>query len=135
MPQATQLSAELTRSLLQLARALLAATRNWMLYPPEHPAIHSSVERLAAAIRQSSSGTLFSIGITPDTLLIEGTAAEASQCDCGGGGPSARSRSPRAHLRRRGARRRHPRPAARPGARAGRAPAARRPRARLADRR
>ena len=79
MPQATQLSAELTRSLLQLARALLAATRNWMLYPPEHPAIHSSVERLAAAIRQSASGTLFSIGITPDTLLIEGTAAEASQ--------------------------------------------------------
>src|SRR5438046_9547962 len=79
MPQATQLSAELARSILQLARALLAATRNWMLYPPEHPAIHASVERLAAAIRQSASRALFSIGITPDAVLFEGTAAQASQ--------------------------------------------------------
>jgi HEAT repeat protein len=79
MPPASQLSPELTRSLLQLARALLAATRNWMLYPPEHPAIDSSVARLRDAIRESSSGAPFLIGITPETLLIEGIAADAPQ--------------------------------------------------------
>jgi len=74
-----QLSPELARGLLQLARALLIATRNWSLYPPEHPAVGASVVRLADAVRQSSLGAIFSIGITPDTLLIEGAPADAGQ--------------------------------------------------------
>src|SRR5947207_649241 len=71
-----QLSPELTRSLPPLARALLAAARNWSLYPPEHPAIGASVSRLADAVRAAAPAGLLTIGITPETLLIEGAAAE-----------------------------------------------------------
>ena len=69
-----QLSPELARGLLTMARSLLVAARNWTLYPPEHPAVQSSVERLCDAIRQSSLGSAFGIGITPETLLIDGVA-------------------------------------------------------------
>src|ERR1041385_905698 len=75
MSQVSQLSPELAQGLLQLARALLAAVRNWTLYPPEHPTVTASVARLREAIRQSSGGTAFAIGITPETLLVEGTPA------------------------------------------------------------
>jgi len=79
MSQASQLSPELARGLLQLARALLAAARNWTLYPPEHPTVGTSVSRLSDAIRQSTLGAIFSVGITPETLLVESTPADASQ--------------------------------------------------------
>ena len=79
MSQASHLSPELAQGLLQLARALLAAVRNWTLYPPEHPTVSASVARLADAIRQSSMGTAFALGITPDTLLVEGTPANRSE--------------------------------------------------------
>jgi HEAT repeat protein len=59
---------------LSVARSLLVAARNWTLYPPEHPAVQSSVERLCDAVRQSSLGSAFGIGITPETLLIDGVA-------------------------------------------------------------
>lgn len=65
--------------MLQLARALLVAARNWSLYPPEHPTVGASVGRLCDAIRESSLGTVFSIGVTPDTLLVEGTPADSKQ--------------------------------------------------------
>jgi HEAT repeat protein len=78
MAQASQLSPELARGLLQLARALLVAARNWTLYPPEHPVVGATVERLCDAIRKSSLGSAFGIGITPDALLIDGTAASTS---------------------------------------------------------
>ncbi len=74
MAHVSQLSPELSRGLLQLARALLVAARNWTLYPPEHPAVEATVERLCEAIRQSSLGSAFGIGITPETLLIDGIA-------------------------------------------------------------
>ena len=79
MSQVSQLSPELARGVLQLARAILAATRNWTLYPPEHPAVEQSVVRLAEAIRQTTSGAILAIGITPDTLLVEGASADRSQ--------------------------------------------------------
>src|SRR5258708_6614466 len=79
MSQASQLSPELARGLLQLARALLAAARNWTLYPPDHPTVRASVSRLSDAIKQTTAGAIFSIGITPETLLIEGAAADAGQ--------------------------------------------------------
>ena len=79
MSQASQLSPELARGLLQLARALLAAVRNWTLYPPDHPTVRASVERLSDAIQQTTAGAIFSIGITPQTLLIEGASADAGQ--------------------------------------------------------
>jgi HEAT repeat protein len=77
--QASQLSPELARGLLQLSRALLVATRNWTLYPPEHPTVGISVNRLCAAIRESSLGSIFSIGITPETLMIESASADTAQ--------------------------------------------------------
>jgi hypothetical protein len=79
VPQASPLSPELARGLLQLARALLVAARNWSLYPPEHPTVGLSVDRLCTAIAESSLGSVFSIGVTPDTLMVDGAAADSSQ--------------------------------------------------------
>lgn len=79
MSQVSQLSPELSRGLLQMARALLVAVRSWTLYPPEHPTVGASVERFAAAIRDSSLGVAVAIGVTPDTLMVEGAAADGGQ--------------------------------------------------------
>lgn len=79
MSEGAQLSPELARGLLQLARALVAAARNWTLYPAEHPAVAASVARLSDAIQRSTLGAIFSVGITPDTLLVESAPADASQ--------------------------------------------------------
>ena len=56
----------------QLARALVAAARNWTLYPPEHPAVGASFERLSHAIQVATNDAVFSVCIMPDALLIEG---------------------------------------------------------------
>jgi hypothetical protein len=77
--QVSQLSPELTRDLLHMARALLAAVRNWTLYPPEHPTVSASIDRFAAAIRESTLGASIAIGVTPETLMIEGAAADSGQ--------------------------------------------------------
>ena len=74
-----QLSPDLARGVLQLARALMIATRNWSLYPPEHPTVGQSVRGLGDAIKKSSLGAVFSLGITPETLLVEGAPADAKQ--------------------------------------------------------
>lgn len=79
MSRVSQLSPELGRGVLQLARALLAAARHWALYPPEHPAVGQSLDRLADAINQATTGVILSIGVTPHTLLVEGAPADASQ--------------------------------------------------------
>jgi hypothetical protein len=47
MSQASQLSPELARGLLQLARAFVVAVRSWTLYLPEHPTVSASASRLA----------------------------------------------------------------------------------------
>ena len=59
MSQVSQLSPELARGLLHMARALLVAVRNWTLYPPEHPTVIASVERFGAAVRDSTLGAAF----------------------------------------------------------------------------
>ena len=79
MSEASQLSPELARGILQLARALLVAARNWTLYPPEHPAVGTTVDRLCDAVRHSSLGSAFAIGITPHTLLIDGASANGNE--------------------------------------------------------
>jgi HEAT repeat protein len=79
MAQVSQLSPELGRGVLQLARAIVAATRNWTLYPPEHPAVGGSLSRLADAIRQAAGGSIFTVAITPETLLVEGAPADHTQ--------------------------------------------------------
>jgi HEAT repeat protein len=72
MAQAPALSPELTRSSIALARALSAAARAWSLYPPQHPAVAASVERLGAAVRECTLGAAFTFGVTPETLLVAG---------------------------------------------------------------
>ena len=62
-----------------MARALLAGVRNSTLYPPEHPTVRASVDRLTATIRDSVLGAGLAIGVTPDTLMIEGVAADTAQ--------------------------------------------------------
>ena len=79
MSQVSQLSPELALGVLQLARAILTATRNWALYPPEHPAVEQAVARLADAVQKTTGGAVFGIGITPDTLLVEGAPADRAQ--------------------------------------------------------
>jgi hypothetical protein len=76
MSQASQLSPELAKGVLQLARALIAAMRNWSLYPPEHPAVGQSVTRLADALRENIAGGAFSLGVTPTTLMIGDAPAD-----------------------------------------------------------
>lgn len=66
------LAPELARRVGALARSLVAAGRSWALYPPEHPAVRTSLDRLQAAVRDAAAGHAFSFGVTPDTLLVEG---------------------------------------------------------------
>jgi HEAT repeat protein len=84
MPEVTPLSPELSRSVSALARSLIAAARSWALYPPEHPAVRASLDRLRAALKEAAGGVTFSFAVTPDTLLIDGVAAETRA-----GGPIA----------------------------------------------
>jgi HEAT repeat protein len=72
MSTAPALSPDLIRLSIALARSLSAAARNWALYPPEHPAVGASVQRLADAVRQSTAGAAFAFAVTPKTLLIAG---------------------------------------------------------------
>jgi HEAT repeat protein len=77
MPEATPLSPELSRSVSALARALVAAGRSWSLYPPDHPAVRTSIDRLRTALAALASGRIITFGVTPETLLIEGLAVES----------------------------------------------------------
>ncbi|MBZ5557390.1 MAG: HEAT repeat domain-containing protein [Acidobacteriia bacterium] len=79
MSQASQLSPELARGVLQLARSLVAAMRNWTLYPPEHPAVGQSVSRLAQTVRETLAGGAFSLGVTPTTLMVGDAPADQTQ--------------------------------------------------------
>jgi HEAT repeat protein len=72
MADAPTLSPDLSRSVSALARALVAAARTWALYPPEHPAVGGSLDRLRSAIRDACGGQVFAFGVTPDTLLVAG---------------------------------------------------------------
>jgi HEAT repeat protein len=75
MPDVTPLSPELSRSVLALARSLVAASRTWSLYPPEHPAVRTAVDRLGNVLKEATGKFPFTFGVTPDTLLLEGVPA------------------------------------------------------------
>jgi hypothetical protein len=76
MPDAPTLSPDVSRSVSAVARTLVAAARSWALYPPDHPAVAGSLDRLRVAIAEASGGQIFSFGVTPDTLLVAGIAVE-----------------------------------------------------------
>ena len=75
MPEASSLSPELSRTVSALARSLVAAARSWSLYPPDHPAVRTSVERLRASIGEASGNHRLTLGVTPETLLVDGAPA------------------------------------------------------------
>lgn len=75
MPEVTPLSPELSRSVSALARSLVAAARTWTLYPPDHPAVRTGVERLGKALAEASNRQPFGFGVTPENLLFEGIPA------------------------------------------------------------
>lgn len=77
MPEVTPLSPELSRSVSALARSLVAAARTWSLYPSEHPAVRTSIERLRQALHDAGGGGPVSFAVTPDTLLVDGIAVDA----------------------------------------------------------
>ena len=77
MPEVTPLSAELLRSVTAVARSLVAAARTWALYPPEHPAVRTSIGRLGSALSAAAGTFPYSFGVTPDTLLLEGVPDSA----------------------------------------------------------
>ena len=79
MSQASSVSPELVQSVSSLARVLMSAARNWALYPPEHPAVRASLERLSQAISDCTLDVECSIGVMPDTLVIKGEPIPASQ--------------------------------------------------------
>jgi hypothetical protein len=72
MAQAPPSSSELQRDIASLARALVAASRAWALYPPEHPAVGAAVGRFSEAVAQATAGASLTLGVTPDALLVEG---------------------------------------------------------------
>src|SRR5438105_738843 len=74
MADAPTLSPELSRSVSVVARSLVAAARSWALYPPDHPAVRASVDRLRDAISDASGGQILAFGVTPETLMIGGVA-------------------------------------------------------------
>lgn len=74
MADAPTLSPEVSRGVSALARTLVAAARSWALYPPDHPAVRGSLDRLRTAIADTSGGQIFAFGVTPDTLMVAGVA-------------------------------------------------------------
>lgn len=78
MSGAATLSPELSQSLGLLSRACLTASRNWRLYPPSHPAVHTSFERLHKTLADAIPAFPFAIGVAPDTLLVDGAAPAGS---------------------------------------------------------
>jgi HEAT repeat protein len=69
------LSPDAARAVGTLARTLVAAARNWALYPPEHPAVRTAIDRLRQALVDACDGYPFSFGVTPETLIVDGVPA------------------------------------------------------------
>jgi hypothetical protein len=77
-PELAKLAPDLVRGVTGFARCLVAASRNWTLYPPDHPTVRASFERLSEAIQAATNDLAFSVGVMPDSLMIEGVIVPAS---------------------------------------------------------
>lgn len=65
-------SPEIAQRAAAVARALVGASRAAALYSADHPAARSAVDRLSTVVGQAASGDFLTLGIAPDTLLIDG---------------------------------------------------------------
>lgn len=70
------LDQEATAKLNDFARACKAAARAVTLYPPAHPAIRLSLARLTDATARITSKGPVMLGVVPDNLLMDGSAAQ-----------------------------------------------------------
>ena len=103
MAEVTPLSPEVSRSVSALARTLVAAARSWALYPPDHPAVRGSLDRLRTSLGERDR--------RPGLRLRRDARHAARRRDrrsAAGRGPvaeaarvAARARHPAAHVRRR----------------------------------
>ncbi len=64
-------SSDLPQRVLGLARAIVAASRNRALYPPEHPAVGASLTRLTTALAEAAHNLPLALGVTPAALVPE----------------------------------------------------------------
>jgi HEAT repeat protein len=67
---------ERARDVPRLAATLVAAVRCSNLYPSDHPVVGAAVSRFVDAVRDVTLGTVLSVGITPDSLLIDGAPGD-----------------------------------------------------------
>ena len=75
MSQASEpLSADTSARLVDLARACKAAVRVVSMYPPTHPAIQDALGRIAAAGTAAVADGPFQFTVTPEALLVNGSA-------------------------------------------------------------
>lgn len=65
-------SPELVQRASAVARSLVGAARTAALYSPDHPAARAAVTRLSAAVAEAAGGDFLTMGVAPDTLLIDG---------------------------------------------------------------
>ena len=76
---------EIPRLVQGLARAIVAAARSRALYPAEHPAVASSLERLRSALDAAAGAQPLAVGVTPVALIVD----EAPPLDQGPGAEAA----------------------------------------------
>ena len=69
------LALDVATRLTAFARACKAAARAVSLYPPEHPAIETSLARLAWRPTAATERGSFSMQVLPNNLLVDGKAA------------------------------------------------------------
>jgi hypothetical protein len=79
MAQRAASAADVTRSAVNLARAITLALRSWGFYPPEHPAVVAAVERLVVAGTEAAAGGMMQLAVTPHQLLLDGTPLESAE--------------------------------------------------------
>jgi HEAT repeat protein len=79
MPQVTNqepLDAQTTTRLTDFARACKAAARAVSLYPPAHPAVGASLDRLVVAAARVVVGGPMTIAVLPNSLMVGNKAPE-----------------------------------------------------------
>jgi len=79
MAQRAESPADLTRSAVNLARAITIALRSWGFYPLEHPTVVAAVDRLTQAAAEAAAGGMMQLAVTPHQLLLDGTPLESSE--------------------------------------------------------
>ena len=68
---------ERTHDVRRWAGALLAAARSWTMYPSDHPVVSAAVNHFSDVVRELTVGAVLSVGVTPETLLFDGTPVDA----------------------------------------------------------